>query len=64
MALGGVQFGLDYGVTNANGKVSENEAIAIIRHAITEGIQYIDTAAAYGDSERVIGKSLACRLVE
>ena len=59
MTLGGVQFGLDYGITNAEGMLSERDSISIIRHAITEGIQYIDTASAYGDSERVIGKSLA-----
>ena len=58
MALGGVQFGLDYGITNANGKASEIESIGIIRHAITEGIEYIDTAAAYGDSEKIIGTAL------
>jgi aryl-alcohol dehydrogenase-like predicted oxidoreductase len=59
MTLGSVQFGLDYGIVNTNGKVPESESIAIIRHAIVEGIEYIDTAAAYGDSERIIGKSLA-----
>jgi aryl-alcohol dehydrogenase-like predicted oxidoreductase len=59
MTLGGVQFGLDYGIVNTNGKVPEKDSIAIIRHAIVEGIEYIDTAAAYGDSERLIGKSLA-----
>ena len=59
MTLGSVQFGVDYGITNENGMVSESQSIAIIRHAITEGIQYIDTAAAYGNSERVIGRSLA-----
>lgn len=58
MTLGGVQFGLDYGITNTNGMVSESDSIEIIRHAIKNGIQYIDTAAAYGDSERIIGKSL------
>lgn len=58
MTLGGVQFGLDYGIANANGMVPESESIEIIRHAITEGLQYIDTAAAYGSSESVIGKSL------
>jgi|LauGreDrversion4_2_1035121.scaffolds.fasta_scaffold64853_2 aryl-alcohol dehydrogenase-like predicted oxidoreductase/spore coat polysaccharide biosynthesis protein SpsF (cytidylyltransferase family) len=58
MTLGGVQFGLDYGLTNTIGKVSESEAIQIIRHAITEGVEYIDTAAAYGDSEKVIGAAL------
>jgi aryl-alcohol dehydrogenase-like predicted oxidoreductase/spore coat polysaccharide biosynthesis protein SpsF (cytidylyltransferase family) len=58
MTLGGVQFGLDYGITNTIGKVSETEAIQIIRHAITEGVEYIDTAATYGDSEKVIGTAL------
>jgi len=58
MTLGGVQFGLDYGIANTNGKVSEIQSIAIIRHAITEGIEYIDTAAAYGDSEKIIGTAL------
>jgi len=59
MTLGSVQFGLNYGITNEKGVVSEKESISIIRNALTEGIQYIDTASAYGDSERVIGKSLA-----
>jgi aryl-alcohol dehydrogenase-like predicted oxidoreductase/spore coat polysaccharide biosynthesis protein SpsF (cytidylyltransferase family) len=58
MTLGCVQFGLDYGIANANGKVPESESIAIIRHAITEGIDFIDTAAAYGDSEKIIAKAL------
>ena len=40
MTLGGVQFGLDYGIVNTNGKVPESESIAIIRHAIAEGIVY------------------------
>ena len=59
MTLGSVQFGLGYGITNEKGVVSERDSISIIRKALTEGIQYIDTASAYGDSERVIGKSLA-----
>lgn len=58
MALGTAQFGLDYGIANIRGKVTDKEAISIIRRAITEGICYIDTAAAYGVSERVIGQAL------
>jgi aryl-alcohol dehydrogenase-like predicted oxidoreductase len=58
MTLGSAQFGYDYGITNIKGKLSENESIEIIRHAIAEGIDYIDTAAAYGESEKIIGKSL------
>ena len=57
--LGTAQFGMDYGLTNKNGKVEENEAIKIIRKAISLGFEYIDTAAAYGDSEKIIGKALS-----
>jgi len=57
MVLGGVQFGLDYGITNKNGKASQSEITNIIKQAITEGIKYIDTASAYGDSEKAIGVS-------
>jgi len=58
MTFDGVQFGLEYGITNTVGKISEIESIQIIRQVITEGIEYIDTAAAYGQSEKVIGKAL------
>ena len=58
MTLGGAQFGMDYGITNTNGQVSLKDAEQIIRQAITDGIEFIDTAAAYGDSEKVIGKAL------
>ncbi len=58
MVLGGVQFGLNYGITNKAGKASQKEITDIIKQAISEGIEYIDTAAAYGDSEMAIGKAL------
>lgn len=58
MTLGTVQLGMNYGITNVTGQVTKSESREIIKQAITEGIQYIDTAAAYGDSEEVIGLSL------
>jgi spore coat polysaccharide biosynthesis protein SpsF (cytidylyltransferase family)/aryl-alcohol dehydrogenase-like predicted oxidoreductase len=54
----GVKFGLEYGITNTVGKISEIESIQIIRQVITEGIEYIYTAAAYAQSEKIIGKAL------
>ena len=43
-----------------NGKADEEESIKMIRHAIDEGVNYIDTAYSYhgGDSERILGKAL------
>jgi aryl-alcohol dehydrogenase-like predicted oxidoreductase len=56
LALGTVQFGLNYGVTNQQGKVSLAEVEKILSFAKSEGITTLDTAAAYGDSEDVLGK--------
>jgi predicted aldo/keto reductase-like oxidoreductase len=36
----------------------EDEAIAIIRRAIDSGVNYLDTARGYGDSERICGLAL------
>ncbi|MFU0883142.1 aldo/keto reductase [Kluyvera cryocrescens] len=58
MVLGGVQFGLDYGIANKEGKPSQVEIAKIIKQSITEGVEYIDTASAYGESEIAIGKAL------
>lgn len=55
IALGTVQFGLDYGVSNTTGKVSKSEVHAILQHAMDSGISSLDTAAEYGDSESVLG---------
>ena len=52
--LGTAQFGLDYGVTNSAGRVLADEVDAILDYALKEGINKLDTAQAYGDSELVI----------
>lgn len=55
IALGTVQFGLDYGVANTSGRVSKNAAKEIIKLAHELGVDTMDTAAAYGSSEQVLG---------
>jgi aryl-alcohol dehydrogenase-like predicted oxidoreductase len=61
LGLGTVQFGLAYGVTNERGQVPAREAEAIVAAALAAGIDLFDTAAAYGDSERVLGDALGTR---
>jgi len=55
LALGTVQFGLNYGVANTSGQVSSEVAEAILQHAQQTGIDTLDTAIAYGESESVLG---------
>ena len=56
LALGTAQFGLDYGIYNKKGRITEKEAFKILKYAIQNGIDVIDTAYAYGDSEKIIGQ--------
>jgi aryl-alcohol dehydrogenase-like predicted oxidoreductase len=55
LALGTVQFGLPYGVANINGQISPEEAGSMINTAQKEGIELIDTAIGYGESETCLG---------
>lgn len=57
LGLGGAQFGLDYGITNSEGRLTPGAIEAILAHADTAGIAFIDTAPAYGNSEQIIGAS-------
>jgi aryl-alcohol dehydrogenase-like predicted oxidoreductase len=58
LMLGTVQFGLPYGVANRTGQPSLGEVRAIVGAAIDGGVNCIDTAAAYGSSEAVLGQVL------
>lgn len=56
LILGTVQFGLDYGINNALGQTAEEEAFKILDFAYQNGINRLDTAANYGNSEAILGK--------
>jgi aryl-alcohol dehydrogenase-like predicted oxidoreductase len=58
LGLGTVQFGLAYGVTNPRGQVARADVAAILTAALAAGIDLLDTAAAYGESEAVLGALL------
>jgi len=55
IGLGSAQFGLKYGINNPHGKITAEEVSRIIALARSCGIDTIDTASGYGDSERVLG---------
>ena len=57
LAIGSVQFGLDYGISNQEGKTSPAEVGQILKRASENGISLIDTAYAYGESEMVLGQN-------
>lgn len=56
ITLGTVQFGLNYGIANTDGKPSYEKSRNIVATAYENGITSFDTAAAYGDSEKVLGR--------
>ena len=55
IALGTVQWGLDYGISNTNGIPTDAELDAIVRLATRNGIDLFDTASQYGNAEARLG---------
>jgi aryl-alcohol dehydrogenase-like predicted oxidoreductase len=56
LILGTVQFGLNYGINNKSGQMSEDQVFKILDLAFDSNIRRLDTAAAYGNSEERIGR--------
>ena len=61
LALGTAQFGMDYGVANKTGQPHSAEVAAILNLASYAGIDLLDTAQSYGNSEDIIGSLQASR---
>jgi len=55
IALGTVQFGLNYGIANFSGQTSLTEVGQILLLARKKKIDVLDTAIAYGASEEALG---------
>ena len=60
IALGTVELGMDYGipVPGQYGRPSSSAAERLVGAALDGGINFIDTAQAYGNSEAVLGRAL------
>jgi spore coat polysaccharide biosynthesis protein SpsF len=48
---------MQYGIANVRGKPTEGEALEIVNAAWTHGMRFFDTAQAYGDSKKVLGRA-------
>jgi len=57
IVLGGAQLGLPYGILNGGETLNREEVARILDTAVGHGIDSIDTAIAYGQSESVIGET-------
>jgi aryl-alcohol dehydrogenase-like predicted oxidoreductase len=60
ISLGTVEMGLNYGIA-ANGQAqrpAEADAARLLHRALDLGVNFIDTARAYGESEAIIGRAL------
>ena len=55
LALGTVQFGINYGINNSHGIPSDKELDEILNFASKSGVKIIDTAIAYGNCEERLG---------
>lgn len=55
IAIGTAQVGSEYGVANTSGILVENEIKKILEKAAHEGVDTIDTASNYGNSEVILG---------
>lgn len=64
LVLGTAQLGMDYGIANRTGLPDPENAESIVEAAIGAGIREFDTAQAYGESEKILGKLLSVRVAE
>jgi aryl-alcohol dehydrogenase-like predicted oxidoreductase len=61
LSFGTVSLGVDYGIhaPGAFGPPPEDDAVALLQAAAAAGVTFFDTAPAYGDAERIVGRAFA-----
>ena len=60
LGFGAVEIGMDYGIRVAGrpNQPTPQEAVLLLRRALELGVNVIDTARGYGESERIIGQAV------
>jgi aryl-alcohol dehydrogenase-like predicted oxidoreductase len=63
LSLGTVELGLEYGVSapGSSNRPTKGDAVNLVREAVDLGINLLDTARSYGDSEEILGQALVDR---
>lgn len=56
LAIGTAQFGTSYGIANGSGQVPRTEVASILSYALAQGVDSLDTAIGYGESEAILGE--------
>ncbi len=66
VSLGTVELGMEYGLreSNESSVPAETDARNLLNRAIDMGVNFIDTASQYGNSEEIIGRALKNRRSE
>jgi aryl-alcohol dehydrogenase-like predicted oxidoreductase len=66
ISLGTVEIGMPYGIAENGCSAAPDESAAarLLNRALDFGVNFIDTARAYGDSEAIIGRNLRRRRQE
>jgi len=66
VSLGTVELGMEYGLKeeDESSVPAETDAMNLLNQALDSGVNFIDTAAQYGNSEEIIGRGLQDRRSE
>lgn len=62
IGLGTAQWGMVYGIANRTGKPDETEIKDMLTLARQRGVTLLDTAYAYGEAEKTLGRHNPCTL--
>ncbi len=63
LSLGTAELGLDYGISAPGHPLrpSTEDAVGLVQEAVDSGLNFLDTARVYGNSEEILGRALASR---
>ena len=59
LVFGTAQLGMLYGITNIAGQPDSVLADTLVKTAVVNGVEFLDTARVYGESESAIGHAMA-----